>query len=94
MNVALNKEAVFNCMFVEKPNVTFSWFSNGEMILTNKGFKFTNELVNGSSDVRTSMLTVTASIENNNTIITCVVIRTYTFKISLSQPALLRIQGE
>ena len=94
MNVALNKEAVFNCMFVAKTNVIFSWYSDGEMILTNKGFKFTNELVNGSSDVRTSMLIVTASLENNNTIITCVVgvFRTYTF--NTSQPALLRIQGE
>ena len=94
MNVALNEEAVFNCMFVEKPNVIFSWFSDGEMIFTDMGFEFTNELANGKSDVRTSMLTVTASLENNNTNITCVVAVFSTSTFSVSQPALLLIQGE
>ena len=93
MNVALNEEAVFNCMFVEQPNVIFSWFSGGEMIFTDNGFEFTNELANDNSN-RTSMLTVTASLENNNTNITCVVAVVSTSTFSISEPALLLIQGE
>ena len=72
----------------------FAWEANRIQIVDGiMGYMF-NELPVGTQPTRMSTLTAFASLDKNNTNITCVAISTAPFMGVKSEPAILRIQGE
>ena len=91
VNIALNRTAEFNCTFIGN---FILWEANRIQIENDiMGYMINTQPV-GTQPPRMSTLTAFASLDKNNTNITCAAISTATFMVIKSEPAILRIQGE
>ena len=90
VNISLNGVAVFNCTYVP----LLIWLADGvdQIVNGSNGYKFST-MPYGLPNIRTTTLEVTASMDKNNTNITCTAISRSPLSKSDSEPALLLIQG-
>ena len=90
VNISLNGVAVFNCTYVP----LLIWLADGvdQIVNGSNGYKFST-MPHGLPNIRTTTLEVTASVDNNNTNITCTAFSFSPLSNSKSEPALLLIQG-
>ena len=91
LNIALNRTAEFNCTFIGDIII---WEANRTQIVNDiMGYLINTQPV-GTQPTRMSTLTAFASLDKNNTNITCVAISAATLMGVKSEPAVLHIQGE